>query len=378
MKKPILWMAALAVFTGTSLLAQSLTGTWQGTLALPNGKGLRTVIKVATSDNDALKGTFYSIDQGGQSFPIGVVTLQGSTVKMTISAIGGGYDGKMAPDGNSIAGTFNQAGNNIPLNLVRATPATEWSIPEAPAPVAPMKSEVTPAFEVATIKPSKPDLPGKGFTMRGREVLTINTTVMDLITFAYDLHAKQLSGGPAWAETDRFDITGVPDNPGRPNVKQFKLMVQKLLADRFGLTFHKEQKELSVYAIVPAKSGMKLTKSTSDPNSLPGIGMGAPGKLVARNATLEDFAQMLQGTVLDRPVVDQTGLKDRWDFTLTWTPDQSQFVGLGLKIPPPSDDPTAPPDLFSAFQQQLGLKLDSAKAPVPTVVIDKVQKPSEN
>jgi len=377
MKKLMLWITALAAFAGSTLLAQSLTGTWQGSLKLPNGKELRTVVKIETTDKDALKGTFYSIDQSPQPIPTGPITLQGSTMKMAIPAIGGNYEGKLSADGKSIAGTFTQ-GAPIPLSLTKTTPETAWTIPDAPAPVALMKADLNPAFEVATIKPSKPGQPGKGFTMRGREVLTLNTSVSDLITFAYDLHSRQVSGGPSWINDDRFDVTGVPDGPGRPNARQFKVMLQKLLADRFKLTFHKEQKELSVYAIVPAKEGPKLAKSQGDPNGLPGIGMGGLGKLIAQNATLTDFAQMLQGAVLDRPVVDQTGLKDRWDFSLNWTPDQSQFVGMGMKVPPPSDDPTAPPDLFTAFQQQLGLKLESTKAPVPVYVVDKVEKPSEN
>jgi len=302
--------------------------------------------------------------------------LNGSTMKMTIPAIGGGYEGKLSADGNSIAGTFTQ-GAPLPLNLTRATPATEWTIPEPPAPVAPMKEDVKPTFEVATIKPSKPGQPGKGYTMRGREVITLNTSVEDLIVFAYDLHPKQVTGGPSWISEDKFDITGVPDSPGRPNLKQFKLMVQKLLADRFKLTYHNEQKEMSAYAIVVAKTGPKLTKS-EDPGGNPGLMFRGLGSLPGRNATMDELAQVMQSAVLDRPVVDQTGIKGRWDFSLNWTPDQSQFVGMGVKVPPPTDDPTAPPDLFTAFQQQLGLKLDSVKAPVPVVVVDKVEKPSEN
>jgi bla regulator protein blaR1 len=79
--------------------------------------------------------------------------------------------------------------------------------------------------------------------------------------------------------------------------------------------------------------------------------------------------------VLDRPVVDQTGLAGRYDFTLNWTPDETQFGGLGVKVPPPTDSATAPPELFTAIQEQLGLKLDAAKAPVEVFVIDRVEKP---
>ena len=93
---------------------------------------------------------------------------------------------------------------------------------------------------------------------------------------------------------------------------------------------------------------------------------------------MADLAGVMQGAVLDRPVVDQTGITGRYDFTLTWTPDEFQFGGLGMKVPPPSGDAAAPPDLFTAFQQQLGLKLESTKAPADILVIDHVEKPSEN
>ena len=91
-----------------------------------------------------------------------------------------------------------------------------------------------------------------------------------------------------------------------------------------------------------------------------------------------DFAEVMQSTMLDRPVVDQTGLSGRFDFQLKFTPDENQYGGLGIRVPPPADDATAPPDLFTAMQEQLGLKLIATKAPVDVIVIDKVSKPSEN
>jgi uncharacterized protein (TIGR03435 family) len=91
-----------------------------------------------------------------------------------------------------------------------------------------------------------------------------------------------------------------------------------------------------------------------------------------------DFAGLLQAAVLDRPVVDQTGLQGRFDFPLKWTPDESQFADMGMKIPPPKDNADAPPGLFTAIQEQIGLKLESTKAPVEVLVIDHVEKPSEN
>jgi uncharacterized protein (TIGR03435 family) len=368
-------LTMLGLAAANLLYGQSLVGTWQGTLQA--GKPIRVVIKVETSEKDALKAAMYVIDQAPGAIPAGSFTAQGTSVKFTVPLISGAYEGKLAAGGNLLNGTWTQGPASLPLDLARATPETVWSIPEAPAPVAPMKADATPAFEVATIKPSRPNVPGKVFTMRGKEVLTVNTSVNDMIVFAYGLHPRQIVGGPSWMETDKFDITGQPDAAGRPNLPQFKIMVQKLLADRFQLTFHRDKKELSAYAITVTKSGPKLNKSEAGGN-LPTLGFPKLGMLPARNATIEEFAQIMQGSVLDRPVLDQTGITGRWDFTLTWTPDQSQFAGLGVTVPRPSDDPTAPPDVFTAFVQQLGLKLEATKAQVGVIVIDKVDKPSEN
>ncbi len=130
----------------------------------------------------------------------------------------------------------------------------------------------------------------------------------------------------------------------------------------------------------PGKTGVKFSKSERDPNSLPGLLFGGPGAGMTfrvTNATLTQVAGVL-GNALERPVVDQTGLTGKYDFVLTWTPDESQFRSFGGAPPPPPADVEAPPDLFTAIQEQLGLKLESSKAPVDVVVIDHVEKPSDN
>jgi uncharacterized protein (TIGR03435 family) len=158
-----------------------------------------------------------------------------------------------------------------------------------------------------------------------------------------------------------------------------KVMMQKLLADRFQLKFHREKKELSVYALTVLKGGPKFSKSERDPDSLPGLFFRGPGtNLNVTNATMAQFASLMQSAVLDRPVVDQTGLNEKYDFILKWTPDQGQLLGLGGPPPPPPDPGDAPPDLFTALQQQLGLRLESTRAPADVAVIDHVERPSEN
>lgn len=376
MKIPMLLLTALAVTSGAAF-GQDITGTWQGTLHAGQNN-LRTVLKIS-KDGTMLKGTFYSIDQGGQGIPVSSVSVQGGTVKFTIPAIGGTYEGKLAnTDGTSITGFWSQGGPNpLALDLTLANDKTAWTIPEPPPPPVPMAADADPSFEAATIKPSKPDAPGKAFGLRGRNFSTLNTTLVDLLTFAYGLHPAQITGAPGWMTTDKYDIAAVPDKPGAPNDKQLKLMVAKLLTERFKLTFHHDKKELTVFAITVAKGGSKLTASENNSNGVPGLFFRGLGNLPARNATIADFAGVMQTAVLDRPVVDQTGLTGRYDFTLLWTPDETQFGGRGGQAPP-SANGNAPPDLFNAMQQQLGLKMEPTKLPVDVLVIDHAEKPSDN
>ena len=122
-----------------------------------------------------------------------------------------------------------------------------------------------------------------------------------------------------------------------------------------------------------------LPRAMATPTAFPGLFFrGRPGDLDVRNATMGDFTGMMQNSVLDRPVVDQTGLPGRWDFTLNWTPDDSQFGGMAAKIPPPTDNTNPPPGLFTAIQEQIGLKLEATKAPADVLVVDHIEKPSEN
>ena len=362
-------------------LAQNIVGSWQGSLQGPAGRPpLRIVVKISRADDESLKAVLYSIDQGGQPLTANSATQQGSTLKMTVAAIGGNFEGKLSADGDTIAGTWDQGGPATPLNLVRATPATAWEIPPPPPPTRLMPADAKPTFGVATIKPSIPDAPGRSILVgRGGSNLftTTNTTLAELITFAYGLHPRQLTGGPGWMESEKYDISAKPDLPGMPSGPQLKTMVQKLLAERFQLTFHRDKKELSVYALTVVKSGPKLTKSEATA-SLPGFGGRGPGSIGVRNATMAEFADFLQNRLVERPVVDQTALSGRYDFAFKWTPDPSASAALGGNpAAPPAADSDAP-DLFGALVQQLGLKLESTKAPVEVVVIDKVEKPSEN
>jgi bla regulator protein blaR1 len=249
-----------------------------------------------------------------------------------------------------------------------------------------MAANASPGLALTTIKPSEPGGPKRVLTMSGQDILTDDARLSDLIMFAYDIHTNQIKRGPAWLESDKYDVSVRPDIPGLPDIAQMRVLFQKLLADRFQLKFHREKEELSVYALTVAKTGAKITKSQADPeqNFLPGMSFGpvpSGTSFNVTNSTLAEFVTTLHGFLLDKPAVDQTGLSGRYDFTLTFTPDAAQAARLGDvggRPLPAGDILNAAPDLFTAFQQQLGLKLESTKAPVDVLVVDHVERPSAN
>jgi uncharacterized protein (TIGR03435 family) len=243
-----------------------------------------------------------------------------------------------------------------------------------------MKEDADPSFDVATIKPNNSGASSiQGLTMNGRNFATRNASLADLIGFAYEVQAKQIVSGPDWLDKDRYDIAAIPDQEGAPNVQQLRVMMQKLLASRFNLKFHHDQRDLSAYVLTVGKNGQKLTP-TQLKGSLPGMGM-RPGPtgltLVGANARLADFTGFLQMLVLDRPVVDRTGIPGRFDYNVTFTPDDSEFNGHPPKLPQTETSDSAP-NLFAAIQEQLGLKLDAQKTSVDVIAIDHVEKPSAN
>jgi uncharacterized protein (TIGR03435 family) len=233
---------------------------------------------------------------------------------------------------------------------------------------------VLPTFAVATIKPSPPD--AVAITQfRGNRFATEGTTFVDVFKYAYNVHPDQVVGGPEWLRTQKFDIVADPETEKRPSSDQMKAMVQQLLMERFHLVMHREQKILSVYALVKTADTPKLTKSTADPSGIPTVAYNPRGELHVGNATMANFAMLLQRFVLDRPAVDQTGIAGHFDLKLRWTPDNFRAGG---KPDDPQEDASAPPGLFTAIKEQLGLKLQPTKAPTDVFVIDRVEHSSEN
>jgi len=242
------------------------------------------------------------------------------------------------------------------------------------------KAQKDPAFEVATIKPTSPDERARIMRMQSaHQFIARGYTVRFMVSAAYNLPPRAISGGPDWIDVDRYDILAATPGDERTTVDEYLGMMRTLLAQRFKLSFHMEPRELPAYVLSVARGGSKLKESTAPADQQPAlINTVYPAlkiALPARNATMSQFASMLQRAVLDRPVVDKTDLTARYDFDLEWTPDDSQFGG---NLPPVPPENVEKPDLFAALQQQLGLRLDSSRATLDAIVIDSVDRPSEN
>jgi uncharacterized protein (TIGR03435 family) len=233
-----------------------------------------------------------------------------------------------------------------------------------------MPKSADPDWEVVTVKPSDPNAKSDHLDASGRHVVFENEPVENLLWFGYHVQKNQIANAPEWVKTERWDVDGLADVDGEPNVAQLQALARKVLAERFGLKLHREQREMPVFALRAAKGGPKLMVNTSDPNGQPNEHRKAAGAgwhmYAFTNTSMPVFVLDILGSV-DRPILDQTGLKGRYDFQLKWLTDESHSM-----------DPDAPPGLFTAIQEQLGLKLEAVKAPVDVMVIDKVERPGAN
>jgi uncharacterized protein (TIGR03435 family) len=242
------------------------------------------------------------------------------------------------------------------------------------------------SFEVATVKLVNPEdhIAARYIRMQSaHQFLVKNTTVSGMIAAGFDLNQNMILGGPKWATDDRYDVVAVTPGEERPTLDDQMRMLRQLLTDRFKLTYHTEKKIQPLYILSVAKGGPKLNPGQAPPDQsptltptlFPATSGGIDHVLVpGKNATVRQLASMLQSAVLDRPVVDDTGINGRYDFDLEWTPDEWQFGG----ILPLADPNSGKPGLYTAIQQQLGLKLTATRGDAETLVIDGLDRPSGN
>ena len=223
-------------------------------------------------------------------------------------------------------------------------------------------------FEVAAIKPAPPQEVGRtsvrtSVDTGAGQLAYSNVNLRDVLRAAYRVQSYQISG-PEWLDTERFDI--VATFPQNSSGDRIPLMLQALLAERFHVVLHRETKDLPAYALTVAGGGSKLKPLESSGDNFTGNSSRTVAHLEAK-ATMRGFTEYLSQR-LDRPVLDQTGLGGRFEFVLDWAIDDAVVTGG-----------TAGPSIFTAVQEQLGLKLNSTKGPVETIVVDQADRvPTEN
>lgn len=238
--------------------------------------------------------------------------------------------------------------------------------------VLPGRAQPAEAFEVASVKPAKTGVRGYSIRPLPGRLSVSNATLGMLVAAAYRVYDFQISGGPKWLNADRYDIEAKAAGDTQPTDSQLMAMFQKLLAERFNLQAHRETKEAPVYALEIGKGGPKFqpSKESDEP---PLFRVYQRRQITAARAPLSYLVEALS-FVVGRPVVDKTGLDGKYDYKLEWTPDETQV----------RSDESAPqaegnvPSLASAIQEQMGLRLQSQKAPVEIIVIDRAEKASVN
>jgi bla regulator protein BlaR1 len=249
-----------------------------------------------------------------------------------------------------------------------------------------------PKYAVATIKPSKADDGRVMLMFKPDGVSMTGVPVQMMLRAAFGIEDDRILGAPGWAKSDHYDIEAKVAPEDAPKLDKLKrdqrmMMLQPLLADRFGLKFHHETRQLPVYELVIAKGGLKMKESKPDDptGGAPARHMtmiGGRGKVDGQGSTMGSLAHVLSDQV-GRTVLDKTGLTGMYDYSLNWTPDDAPPPMAGGPAGGPPDNAPPPPDaggpsLFTALQEQLGLKLEPEKGPVDVIVIDHIDKPSEN
>jgi uncharacterized protein (TIGR03435 family) len=242
-------------------------------------------------------------------------------------------------------------------------------------------SPATRSFEVASIRQNTSGQPGQTIALQGNTFVARNVTARELVMTAFRVRSEDLSGGPGWLDSERYDVSGRPQNEA--NWDEHLLMLQRLLADRFKLSIRRETRPTPVYALVVGRNGSRLTPA-ADPNCTASVSSGPkcggfatrPGFVNGRRVTVAQVASLLSGRS-GRLVLDRTGITGAFDVTLSWTPDASQ---LPPGLPPdgvPPFDPSGP-SLFAAIQEQLGLRLEPTTSEIDHFVIEHIERPTPN
>jgi uncharacterized protein (TIGR03435 family) len=375
MKRALLISAALLLAATASLPAQSIAGTWQGKLPiLATGQGStpgtgspRVVFTVQKAPDGSFHGGFMFIDRGGAT-QLTSVTFSASNVTFALGDTFS-FHGKLSANGKSIDGTWTAGNQSIPLTLELATADTLWTR-QGPAPIPPMAANADPAYEVATIKPATPEEAHALFDLHVRRFSATGTSAIELIKIAWNVRGRQVIGAPPGLNDRKYDIVAEPDTPGLPSEAQSRVMVRKLLVERFHLVAHTDTQLYPVLALTLDPKAPRPVPA--DPNFSGNGGMsgrrdGDDFVLQFSGTTIPQMLAFMMNTFQDKQLVDETGLTGIYNITLrieglTQGPVTSDDVGVAL----------------IQAAQHAGFKFIAKKESLPVVVIDHIDPPTPN
>jgi uncharacterized protein (TIGR03435 family) len=374
--RALLFLASLLAASST-LTAQTIASTWQGTLPLVatgqgsnGGSSLRIVFTIEKNPDGSFHGGVTLIDSGSYT-PLTAVTFAAPDVTF-VRGEALTYHGKLSADGRSIAGTLAEGNQSFALTLSLATTDTLWKPAGAVLPR--MAADADPAFEVATIKPSDPMKEIFDYNLTGRTFTAHGISATELIKIAYNMRGRQVVGGPSWMGQKTYDVTGVPDTSGKPSEEQTRIMVRKLLIERFHLAARIERQDFNVLALTLDPKGPRPTPS--DPI------FNGGGNILTRQegddmlyqfsgVTIAQFLYAMMSKFRAKQIVDETGLTGIYDITLRMP--ASAFQGPSNHGP---EDERA--GAFLAAAEKAGFKFIAKKEPIPVVVIDHIDPPTPN
>jgi uncharacterized protein (TIGR03435 family) len=370
----VILCAAACLFAAAALHAQSIAGTWQGALPIygaAQGASVygnpRIVFTIEKNPDGSFHGGITFIDRG-VTVPLTSVTFSAPDVAFAESQAAFTFQGKLSADGKSIAGTWTQTNQTFPLTLRFAAP--DALTRETPAPLVPMAANADPSYEVAVIKPALPDEQHPIFNLRAYRFKATGTSAKELIKVAWNIRGRQVIGGPPWLEDKKFDIVAEPDAPGLPSEARSRLMVRKLLTERFHLQAHTGQQLYPVLALTLDPKSPRPVAANPDFPGNGGMSFRRDGDDVVLQFSGVTFPQMLafiMNTFQARQLVDETGLTGIYNVTLRIA---------GLTQGPVSDEDFGTALIEAA--QQSGFRFISKKEPLPVVIIDQIDPPTPN
>jgi uncharacterized protein (TIGR03435 family) len=347
----------------------TIAGTWQGALALPNGNSVRVAFTIAKNPDGSLHGGIRFVDSDA-GLVFSSITFSAPDLAVTQSMASMAYHGKLSVDGQTIIGTWSQGDRALPLTLTLATPDKLWKAAGPP----PMASDADPSYEVAVIKPALPEEQHPIWNLRTPEFHATGTNAAELIKMVYKIRGRQIMNAPSWVEDSKFDITAKPDTPGVPTDDQSRIMIRKLLTERFHLVCHTGMQDFPVLVMTLDPKGPRPVPSNPDFNIHGGMLLRQEGGdmvLHLSGVTMQDFLKDLMDRYRVKQIVDETGLTGTYDITLRLPPAALQGTGDGGAEEEVGTD-------YIAAAEHAGFKFVSKKVPTPVVIIDHIDPPTAN